>query len=251
MTTLSGHSAIVTGGGTGIGRATVLALSREGARVWAVARDQPRLEKVREEAAKGSVEARAFDATDGAAIKRLIDEAEPDIVVLSAGVRPRTATIEEQTWESFSEAWNTDLKIAFDAGQAALRRPLRSGSVVVVVSSGAGLGGSPISGGYAGAKRMQMFLAGYLQGASDARKLGIRFVALVPKQLIAGTQIASKAARGYAERAGISEEKYMERFGAPLTADDVAKTILDIVRGEVGAGSTVLGLSSKNGVEAL
>lgn len=251
MTTFSAKSAIVIGGGTGVGRAAVLALSAEGARVWAVARDAARLETVRREAAPGSVEVRAFDATEPVALDALIDEAKPDLIVVSAGVRPRLASIVEHTWESFSEPWNVDTKLAFHVGRAALRQPLRSGSTVLIVSSGAGIGGSPLSGGYAGAKRTQMFLAAYFQGISDERKLGIRFVALVPKQLLAGTAIGSSAAKGYAERLGISEEKYMERFGAALEADDVAKTLLDIARGEVGIGSTVLGLSSKNGVEAL
>jgi len=251
MTTFSGRSAIVIGAGAGVGRATALALSAEGARVWAVGRDAARLEALRNAATGGPVEPRAFDATDAGAMGRLIDEAEPSLVVLSAGMRPRVAPIVEHTWESFSEPWNTDLKMAFHLGQAALRRPLRPGSVVVIVSSGAGLGGSPLSGGYAGAKRMQMFLASYFQGASDAEKLGIRFVALAPKQLIAGTDIGSAAANGYAARLGITAEQYMERFGAPLTPKDVAKTILDIARGEVGVGSTVLGLSSKSGLEAL
>jgi NAD(P)-dependent dehydrogenase (short-subunit alcohol dehydrogenase family) len=250
MTTLSGHSAIVTGGGTGVGRATVLALAKEGARVWAVARDGARLEAVRQEAVKGSVETRAFDATDGTSLRRLIDEIEPNVLVLSAGVRPRPAAIEEQTWESFSEAWHTDLKIAFDAGQAALRRPLPPGSVVVVVSSGAGLGGSPLSGGYAGAKRMQMFLVGYLQTAADARKLGIRFVAVVPKQLIEGTHIGSVVSKAYAARTGVSVEKYMERFGTPLGPEAVARSIVDIVRGEVAGGAELVGLTG-NGIEVL
>ena len=148
------------------------------------------------------------------------------------------------------ESFRTDVRIAFEVGQLALRRPLRSGSVVVIVSSGAGLGGSPLSGGYAGAKRTQMFLAGYLQSASDAAQLGVRFVALVPRQLIEGTDIGKAAARGYSEQAGISEEKFMERFGAPLTTGVAARAILDIARGEVGGGATVLGLTGK-GVEAL
>jgi NAD(P)-dependent dehydrogenase (short-subunit alcohol dehydrogenase family) len=251
MTKFSAKSAIVIGGGTGVGRATALALSAEGARVWAVGRDAARLETVRREGAPGSVEARAFDATDPVALESLLDEANPDLVVVSAGVRPRLTSIVEHTWQSFSEAWNTDTKLAFLVGQAALRRPLRAGSTVLIVSSGAGIGGSPLSGGYAGAKRMQMFLATYFQGASEAAKLGIRFVALAPKQLLAGTVIGASAAKGYAERLGISEEKYMERFGAPLGADDVAKTILDIARGEIGSGSTVLALSSKTGIETL
>jgi NAD(P)-dependent dehydrogenase (short-subunit alcohol dehydrogenase family) len=251
MKTLSGSTALVIGGGSGIGRETVLALSKEGAKVWAVARDATRLEAVRNDAAGGRVETRTLDATDKTALRRIIDETDPDLVVVSAGVRPRMAPISEHTWESFSETWNTDTKIAFDVGQAALGRPLRPGSTVIIVSSGAGLHASPLSGGYAGAKRMQMFLATYLQGVSDAEKLGIRFVAVVPKQLIAGTQIAALAGRAYAERSGISVEKYMERFGAPLGPDGVACMLLDVARGETGAGATVLGLSSQHGVETL
>ena len=129
---------------------------------------------------------RALDATDAAATERLVAEVDPDLVVVSAGARARLAPVDEQTWESFSEPWNVDVKIAFQVGQIAIRRPLRPGSLVIIVSSGAGLGGSPLSGGYAGAKRMQMFLAGYLQRSADAAKLGIRFLALVPKQLSLG-----------------------------------------------------------------
>ena len=80
---------------------------------------------------------------------------------------------------SFSEAWNADLKASFHRRQtgASLSRSA-AGSSVVLVSSGAAIDGSPLSGGYAGAKRMQWWLAGYAQKVSDARKLGIRFAAL-------------------------------------------------------------------------
>ena len=251
---MTGHhlgSAIVTGGGSGVGRATVLALAAAGTRVCAVGRDGARLERVRKQVTGAAeVVTRALDATDGPSMDRLIDEVQPELLVLSAGVRARLATVLEQNWESFSAAWNTDVKIAFQVGQTALRRPLRPGSLVIIVSSGAGLGGSPLSGGYAGAKRMQMFLAGYLQGAADAAKLGIRFVALVPKQLIAGTEIGDSAADAYAARAGLTREKFMERFGTPLTANDLGRTIVDVARGEIVPEGSVLGVSGK-GLEPL
>jgi NAD(P)-dependent dehydrogenase (short-subunit alcohol dehydrogenase family) len=244
-------SAIVIGGGSGIGRATVLALAVGGTRVWAVGRDPARLAQVqRDSTGPGEVLVRAFDATDAAATERLVAEVEPELVVVSAGVRARLAPVHEQTWESFSEPWNVDLKIAFQVGQTAIRRPLRPGSVVVVVSSGAGLGGSPLSGGYAGAKRMQMFLAGYLQRSADAAKLGIRFVALVPKQLVAGTELGTLAADAYAALAGVTREKFMERFGAPLTAEDVARAIVGVAEGEIAREGTVLGVSG-GGMEPL
>ena len=61
-------------------------------------------------------------------------------IVISAGARPRLALVHEQTWESFSQPWNTDVKIAFQVGQTAIRQPLRPGSQVIIISSGAGLG---------------------------------------------------------------------------------------------------------------
>jgi NAD(P)-dependent dehydrogenase (short-subunit alcohol dehydrogenase family) len=248
-------SAIVVGGGSGIGRATVLALAAAGTRVWAVGRDRARLEQVREDVRKaaagpGEVQVRAFDATDAAAMDRLIEEVEPDLLVLSAGARARLALIHEQTWESFSEPWNTDLKIAFQVGQTALRRPLRPGSLVIIVSSGAGLMGSPLSGGYAGAKRMQMFLAGYLQRSADAAKLGIRFLALVPKQVVAETELGATVANAYGALGGITPEKFMQRFGTPLTANDLGRTIVELARGEIAREGDVIGVSGK-GLEPL
>lgn len=59
--------------------------------------------------------------------------------------------LQQQTWETFSVNWQTDVKIAFHWLREALLKPLRPGGRVVVVSSGAALNpnGSPLSGGYA------------------------------------------------------------------------------------------------------
>lgn len=57
--------------------------------------------------------------------------------------------------------WEIDTKMAFLFCREALKSPLAPGSVVAIIFSGAGSGGSPISGGYAGAKRVQpMFPCG-------------------------------------------------------------------------------------------
>jgi NADP-dependent 3-hydroxy acid dehydrogenase YdfG len=183
---------------------------------------------------------RERDATDPAQVAALLAEADPDLVVIAAGARPRMASIEEQSWESFSAPWNVDVKIAFEVGRAALAQPLRPGSTVVIVSSGAGfnVGGSPLSGGYAGAKRMQAFLAGYLQRAADAHELGIRFVALAPFELLAGTQIGQAAAAAYGREAG------------PLDPAGVARAILTIASGDEHREATVLGVTSE-GLEAI
>jgi NAD(P)-dependent dehydrogenase (short-subunit alcohol dehydrogenase family) len=228
---MSIQSALVIGAGSGVGQAAADALAAAGARVLSAGRER--------------------DATDPAQVAALLADADPDLVVVAAGARPEMASIEEQSWESFSTPWNVDVKIAFEVGRAALTRPLRHGSTVVIVSSGAGLDGSPLSGGYAGAKRMQMFLAGYLQRAADARALGIRFVALAPRQLLAGTRIGEAAAAAYGAEVGESAEAYMNRrFPVPLDAAGVARAILSIASGEEHRETTLLSVTG-NGVDAI
>jgi NAD(P)-dependent dehydrogenase (short-subunit alcohol dehydrogenase family) len=249
MADLKGKSAVVVGASSGVGRATLLALAACGMRVCGVARGRERLDRIVREA-PGEVTAVAADATLPGFAARILGDADPDLVALCAGVRPHLAPVDEHTWETFSEAWNTDVKVTFDLCQEAIRRPLRPGSVVVIVSSGAAIAGSPLSGGYAGAKRMQWLLAGYMQRLSETRKLGIRFVALVPKQLIVGTEIGEAASSAYAAAAGISQEKLMERFGAPLMPEGVAEAIVKIARGEPGTEGAAMAVSGK-GIEPL
>jgi NAD(P)-dependent dehydrogenase (short-subunit alcohol dehydrogenase family) len=249
MTDLKGKSGVVLGASSGVGQATLRALASQGMRVWGVARDHERLARIVREA-PGEAVAVAEDATRPELAARLFREADPDLVVVCVGARPRLAPVDEQTWESFSLAWNTDVKAAFHVCQEAVRRPLRPGSVVVIVSSGAAIAGSPLSGGYAGAKRMQWFLAGYMQKISDARKLGIRFVTVVPKQLIVGTEIADTASAAYANESGITQEKFMARFEQPLMPEGVADAIVRIARSEADIQGAAIGVTGK-GVERL
>lgn len=215
---MSIQRALVIGARGGVGHAAANALTAAGARVLAAGHER--------------------DATDPAQVAALLAEADPDLVVVAAGTRPRIAPIDEQSWESFSKPWNVDVKIAFEVGRAALARPLRPNSTVLIVSSGAALNGSPLSGGYAGAKRMQMFLAGYLQRAADARQLGIRFVALAPRAFLVGTQIGEAAAAAYGAETG------------PLDPAGVARAILSIASGQEHYEATQLGVTDK-GLEVM
>ena len=251
MERFKGKVAVVTGGASGVGRATVEALAAQGARVRVVSRSADKLEKVKQEV-KGAIEIVQGDITDSAVVARSLGEITPDLLVLSAGQPPVHGPVTEHTWESFSVNWNNDVKSTFHYGQEVLRRPLRPGSTVVILSSGAALGGglSPLTGGYGGAKWTQKLLAVYLQGISDERKLGIRFVALIPRQMIAGTEIADRASKMYAAKAGITQEKFMERFGKPLTPQMVAEGILTISRGEGPAGPAIA-ITGNSGLEAM
>lgn len=230
---------MVTGGSSGIGKATVQALMAEGVRVTAVARDVTRLRALQAELG-GDVAVFSGDAAAPDVAERVLREARPELVVLAAGVTPTVTTFDAFDWETFSAAWNVDLQATFRFLQQAIALPLAPGSTVAIVSSGAALHGSPLSGGYAGAKRMQWWLADYAQRVSDARGLGLRVVTVVPDQLVAGTTIGARAAGAYGALSGITAEAFMARYDAPLDAAGVAAAIVAALRGEAHDGARAL-----------
>ena len=249
MESLRGKSAVVTGATSGVGKATATALASQGVRVIAVARGTEGLDRLRSEIPDG-LETCSADASDPATADRLLRDFRPEFVVLAAGARPRMGILSEQSWESFSEPWNLDTKSAFHFITAAIDLPLGAGSTVVVVSSGAAISGSPLSGGYSGAKRMQWLLAGYAQQIADERELGLRFLAVLPKQFIEGTTIGAAASDAYGAMQGISGAEVMRRFEAPLDADRVGDAIVRSLQGRIGQGTTAIAVTGK-GVESL
>lgn len=244
MSPFSRKTAVVVGASSGVGRATARHLARAGANVVAIARGAPGLESLRAEAGE-RVTTVAGDACDEGLADRVLREARPELLVLALGVHPHMAPVDAMSWEQFSEAWNVDLKAAFHWVKSALQGPLAPGSSIAIVSSGAAIGGSPLSGGYAGAKRMQWLLASYAQRQSDARELGIRILAVLPTQLISGTKIAEVAASTYGATQGISATQYMNRWERPLDVDQVADAIAAALRGDVERGVTAIGVSGK------
>jgi NAD(P)-dependent dehydrogenase (short-subunit alcohol dehydrogenase family) len=227
MTSLRGKQALVVGGTSGIGKATVNALLAEGARVTVVARH--------ESSSTPEVSQLTGDATQPELAANVMRELKPDLLVFTAGVTPTMGPLDALDWATFSEAWNVDVQAAFHFVKAALQQPLAPGSSVVLVSSGAALNGSPRSGGYAGAKRMQWWMVDYAQRLSDERKLGLRFAAVLPEQLVAHTTIGTSAATTYGAMSGTTAEGFMKRYEVQLTVDTVATAILQALRGDVSS----------------
>ena len=223
---LQGKCVVVLGASRGVGREIVRRAAAEGAKVLAVARRARGLAAVAK--TTQGVDTLALDAASEDAPRKVFSKTRPDLLVICGGATPPVRPIPELTWAEFGVNWEVDAKMAFVFCREALRTPLAPGSVVVIISSGAGLGGSPISGGYAGAKRMQMFIAKYCQAESDRRELGIRFVALVPSRVMPETDLGQAAVNGYAKYLSVTAEKFIENIGPRQSPADVAKAVLDI-----------------------
>lgn len=227
---LAGITAIVTGAGRGFGRAIASALTAAGAQVVGVARTRPQLEEVRAQLGDAFTPVVA-DAADPATAGRLIDQYRPRTLVLCAGATPRMAPLQDQSWETFSENWNSDVAQAFHWIRHALRRPLAPGSSVIAMSSGAALAGSPLSGGYAGAKATVRFITSYAAIESQRAGLGIGFTAVLPR-LTPATALGAVAVAAYAERQGVDAESFVQATGPALTAEQVGKSVLEIATGD-------------------
>jgi NAD(P)-dependent dehydrogenase (short-subunit alcohol dehydrogenase family) len=220
-----GKNVVVIGGSRGLGQSIVAAAHTEGAQVLAVARQEEPLAKLAGEFP--GVHVLALDATSESAPAKVFATLSPDVLVICAGAIPHAAPLGEQSFEQFSRNWNTDVKLSLLFAQAALNMPLPSGTTIILIASGAALGGSPISGGYAGSKRTQMFIADYAQKESERLKLGLRFFALVPKGMMPETDLGKIAVDAYASYLGISPQDFIRNMGAPQTTEDMANAIVE------------------------
>jgi NAD(P)-dependent dehydrogenase (short-subunit alcohol dehydrogenase family) len=192
-----------------------------------LARNPEHLDQLKREV-KG-VQTLVGDVSDPNVAVKAINEIKPDILVLNAGAIPSLGPIQTLTWEQFERPWETDVKQTFNFGKEALCAPLAPGSTVIIMSSGAALSGSPLSGGYAGSKRTQWMMTQYLQQQSDALKLGIRFITLIPKQIMDETELGRAAVATYSAAAGLTEQEYMSRWNPRLTPEKLGHAVIALV----------------------
>jgi NAD(P)-dependent dehydrogenase (short-subunit alcohol dehydrogenase family) len=120
MTDLMGNTALVTGGNSGIGRATALAMAGRGAHVVLSGRDAGRGEQVVAaiRAQGGTADFVATDLSDEASVRQLAKQATElggghvDILVNNAGVFPFGAT-HEATEDDFDKVYAVNVKAPF------------------------------------------------------------------------------------------------------------------------------------------
>ena len=226
-TELSGKTTIVVGASRGLGCGIATAFAQAGAPVVAVARTATALTNPAN--GGGTIEPVVADAAEAPVAGSLLDRYEPRHVILVAGASPLIRPLQHQTWESFSVNWHTDVRIAFHWLREALLKPLPPGSRVIVISSGAAQAGSPLSGGYAGAKATQRFITAYAQEESNRAGLGITFTAVLPR-ITPLTDLGKPAVRAYAARSGQSEDEYLKQFGQPLTPELAGTALVELTR---------------------
>jgi NAD(P)-dependent dehydrogenase (short-subunit alcohol dehydrogenase family) len=245
---LKDKTIVVTGGSRGLGLGLVEALVDQGAKVTVVAREKAALAAVEQRLGVAVI---AADVTDQAAARRILSNVRPEVVVLNAGATPRMGPLDRLSWADFSAPWETDVKAGLYWMQAALNLPLAPGARVLVGSSGAALQGSPLSGGYAGAKRMLWIMAKYANGVAAQKGLGIRFQAIVPQQMIGGTGVGDEASNAYARAMDLSPEAFLARFGAPLPPRRFGDHVVALLDDPRYATGLAFGLKGDTGITVL
>jgi NAD(P)-dependent dehydrogenase (short-subunit alcohol dehydrogenase family) len=245
---VNGTTAIVTGGSRGLGRGVVNALAMNGVQVTSISRGAKALDT---KGGETNIRHCAGDAIDEALAKRLIAELKPRIIILSAGAVPKMMPINTIDWEGFSNSWQVDVRAALVWIQAALAAPLEPGSRVLLVSSGAAIGGSPFSGGYAGAKRMIWLMANYAQKWADRQDLNISFQTIVPCQMVGNTGVGDAGSTAYARDVGIAAEQFLSKFGKPMPPEDFGRYVVEILENDTYNGSRAFGLKGDTGITTL
>ena len=225
---LSDTTTLVVGGSRGLGRGIATAFAEAGASVIAVARTAAQPVDL---AGGGGIQQEVADAADARVAASLLDHYEPETVILVAGASPLIRPLQHQTWEAFSVNWHADVRIAFHWLREALLKPLRPGSRVIVISSGAALRGSPLSGGYAGAKATQRFITAYAQEEASRAGLEITFTAVLPR-ITPLTDLGRPAVAAEAARSGQTEQEFLQQFGEPLTPETAGAALVELMRAD-------------------
>jgi NAD(P)-dependent dehydrogenase (short-subunit alcohol dehydrogenase family) len=213
---LTGKVVAITGGGRGIGRATALALAREGARVAVGDLDREAAERVAGELGSGAL-GLPLDVTDHAGFTAFLDEVEQqlgplDVLVNNAGIMPVTPLLDESP-ESISRQLEINLHAVIHGTQEAMRRmtPRNTGHIVQLASL-AGRAGFPQLATYCATKHGVV-------GLSEAVRMELRDTEIELSVVMPGI-VRTELATGLAEARGVKS----------LSPDEVASEIVAVLK---------------------
>ncbi|MHA6298038.1 SDR family oxidoreductase [Devosia sp. CAU 1758] len=186
MAFLDGKVALVTGAGSGIGKATALKLAREGAAVVVMSRTRAEVEATASEIEQAGGKAKAItaDVTDDAAMKALVAETlghygRLDIVVANAGINGVWAPIEDLMPEEWDKTIAVNLRGTYlTIHHAVPALEAAGGGAIVVVSSinGTRTFTTPGASAYSATKAGQLAMVQQLALELGRRKIRINAV---------------------------------------------------------------------------
>jgi NAD(P)-dependent dehydrogenase (short-subunit alcohol dehydrogenase family) len=242
MFDLTGKTAVVTGGGRGIGRGITIALASVGANVVLAGRSREPLESAAAQAREFGVSAVPVvaDITVRSDLERLVDRGhEPsgyiDCWVNNAGsarsqdVGPLLDLTEDQ-WDAVTDL---NLKWTFFACQAAARSMSQGssarGGTIINVSSRSGSQPNPMTGQYGAAKAGVENLTATM--AVEWGHLGIRVNAVAPGLVVTPESMASGSMTSPSRRQRQIDAVPLRRLG---TVEDVAAACVFLASDEAG-----------------
>ncbi|MFF5899682.1 SDR family NAD(P)-dependent oxidoreductase [Streptomyces argenteolus] len=223
-----GRSVIVTGAGSGIGRATALRFAEEGARIVVADVDPARAQAVAEEIGRagGTAATVIGDLRDQAVVDRVAATAVEefggiDVLVNNAGIMDSMSAAADTGDDEWDRVIGINLTAPFRLTRAVLPHMLAAGKgAVVFTASEASLRGSAAGAAYTASKHG---IAGLTKSlAVMYRDKGIRSNAIAPGGTITNIQVeADRGAHGPAALA-----PYMGNVGSPAAADEQAAAIV-------------------------
>jgi NAD(P)-dependent dehydrogenase (short-subunit alcohol dehydrogenase family) len=227
VTRLKGRVTLVTGGGTGIGRAIALGFAREGAKVAVLGRRKEALERVVSEVRRGQGEATAIvcDVTRSGSVCSAVEEVDKafgrlDVLVNNAGMLSVT-TVENISEEDWDRVIETNLKGPFLVSRAVLPAFRRAGGGAIVnIGSILGLLAMKNRAAYCASKGglLQLTKAMALDHAHENIRVNCICPAIVETELVKDLFDSSEAGQK-AKNARIATLP-LGRFGKP---EDVAE----------------------------